>query len=289
MAKGELHVELYVHYADDPKLEHVSRGARLLYVDALCKAKALLNDGVLTPAQVEKLAYPDRPAAARKQAAELVQSGAWLWDEDRKVYTIAAWLRRNKSRAEVEQERNAKAAEQARKGAFGNHERWHTQRGLADPRCEFCPSPDDRQPIATGDPPAIPNDRSETETETETETKPIPPSAGADVAAPPDETEGQRVNRLTKIYVDHPNISMANFPAVAGVVRKAVRSGRYHDRRIAEALTRLGADGRSVTVETLRLELDGQPTGRAAPRANGQQIDWDAAMDRARAREEATR
>ena len=70
-------------------------------------------------------------------------------------------------------------------------------------------------------------------------------------------TEGQRVNALTKVYTEV--VPLSNFPAVAGVVRKAVRVGLWDDQTIAEALERLGQDGRSVTTDVLRYELTGFP------------------------------
>ena len=70
-------------------------------------------------------------------------------------------------------------------------------------------------------------------------------------------TEGQRVNALTKVYTEV--VPLSNFPAVAGVVRKAVRVGLWDDQTIAEALDRLGQDGRSVTTDVLRYELTGFP------------------------------
>lgn len=70
-------------------------------------------------------------------------------------------------------------------------------------------------------------------------------------------SEGQRVNTLTKIYTDA--VPLSNFPAVSGVVRKAVRAGLWDDETIGEALARMGADGRSVTTDGLRYELTGFP------------------------------
>lgn len=71
----------------------------------------------------------------------------------------------------------------------------------------------------------------------------------------PAETEGQRVNRLAKTYTDA--VPLSAFQAVAGVVRKAL--GSYSDDAIAAALSRLAADRRSVTANTLRIELEGRP------------------------------
>lgn len=97
-----------------------------------------------------------------------------------------------------------------------------------------------------------------------------PPSAGAD--APPDdepttttETEGQRVNRLAKTYTD--KVKLSNFPAVAGVVRKAVRAG-LADPAISRGLATLAAEERPVTADTLRIAIS-QVTGHAARRSPG--------------------
>lgn len=93
-----------------------------------------------------------------------------------------------------------------------------------------------------------------------TEEQGIPPTAG-DASPPPGETEGQRVNRLSKTYADA--VPLSNFPAVAGVVRKAVKTGQYDDEQITAALGRLAEDQRSVTTDTLRYELEGRPPLRA--------------------------
>lgn len=77
-------------------------------------------------------------------------------------------------------------------------------------------------------------------------------------------SEGQRVNALTKVYTDL--VPLSNFPAVAGVVRKAVRAGMWDDETIAEALERMARDGRAVTTDALRYELTGFP-GRQTNRA----------------------
>lgn len=69
------------------------------------------------------------------------------------------------------------------------------------------------------------------------------------------ETENQRANRLTRTYTDQ--VPLSNFPAVAGVIRKAIRTGRYDDQQITDALERMAEDNRSVTTDSLRIELEG--------------------------------
>lgn len=173
MARGELHIELAVNYADG-SLADVSRGARLLYVDALCLCKRTLNDGVLTRAQLDKLAYPETRRAVTKYLSELTAAPA-----DGKeppvvanpggTYTISAWLLRNRSRAEVHAGRQGAGGERSQSGSRGNHLRWHQGLGVVKPDCRWCPdgiansdSLSDRSAIAT--------DRTETETETTSDT-----------------------------------------------------------------------------------------------------------------------
>lgn len=84
------------------------------------------------------------------------------------------------------------------------------------------------------------------------------PSIVAAADAP--RTEGQRINELTRVYTDL--VPLSNFPAVAGIVRKAVRTGRYTDGEITDALTRLADDNRPVTTDTLRIELEGMAPGQ---------------------------
>lgn len=146
MARAELHIQLYVRYMDDAKLESVSRSARLLYVDATCKARELLTDGFVSDIQLVKLAHPETPGKARKLAAELVASGAWEKHEG--GYVIGAFLKRNPSKSDV----MAAADEASEAGTRGNHERWH--KGRISPSCPLCPPleppPDDADPYRVG-------------------------------------------------------------------------------------------------------------------------------------------
>lgn len=77
-------------------------------------------------------------------------------------------------------------------------------------------------------------------------------------ASPPTATESQGVvgNRIAKIYCDRQ--PMSRFPAIAQIVRRALAAG-YHEDVITSALERLRVENRSVTLESLRVELDGPP------------------------------
>lgn len=111
-------------------------------------------------------------------------------------------------------------------------------------------------------------------------TRPVASSSSSSVTSPPEpkdqvlsagesaispRTEGQRANDLAKRYTDHPDIGgMANFGAVRGITAKAIRTARYTDQAIGDALERLAVAGRSVTLDTLRIELDSRPASRRA-------------------------
>lgn len=172
MPKGELHIELVVDYADG-SLGDVSRGARLLYVDALCKAKFTLNDGTFTRPQLDRLAHPENKRTVTKYLEELTSPPADRRDPPLTLnpdgtYTISVWLRRNPSAAQVAAKMEEKAAEKTAAARRANHERWHVRRGTTDPNCPLCGSGADTPP----DPHRIrPGSvRIPTETETETET-----------------------------------------------------------------------------------------------------------------------
>ena len=58
---------------------------------------------------------------------------------------------------------------------------------------------------------------------------------------------------------------MSNFVAIRGIVKKAIAAD-HTDVEIIPALERLARDGRGVTTETLRIELQGLPAQRSQPK-----------------------
>ncbi|MBO4273113.1 hypothetical protein [Microbispora triticiradicis] len=79
----------------------------------------------------------------------------------------------------------------------------------------------------------------------------------------------QRSKRITDAYaVAEP---MCKWPAINGIVIKAIKAEKWSDDEISAALLRLADEGRTVTVETLRRELAGDPppVGRAHLRLTG--------------------
>jgi hypothetical protein len=198
MPKGEIHVQLSVHYADG-SLADVHPLARLLYVDALCKAKETLNDGTFTRAQLAKVAYWATPKQLDAYLRELVAEPADgkaspLTRNDNGTYTVSAWLARNPSRADVAARRTGDRGERSTSGARGAHVKNHVNRGVRRPEsCPFCATDgpgsgvaDSQSSVANSQAPpssatssAKATSGTETETETET-TATYVPASGAD-------------------------------------------------------------------------------------------------------------
>ncbi len=100
----------------------------------------------------------------------------------------------------------------------------------------------------------------------------LPLIVGLPDPTPPPEGEGQRVNRLARTYTSR--VPLSKFIAVAGVVRAAVRAADrdgqplYTDQQLTDGLARLVEERRAVTIDTLRIALEGPPR---TTRANGHQ------------------
>jgi DNA-binding Lrp family transcriptional regulator len=116
---------------------------------------------------------------------------------------------------------------------------------------------------------------------------PVEPSVSnslALIADAPVETVGQRANRLTKTYTDV--VKLTSFQGVRNVVTLAVKAG-YSDAQITEGLAALADDGRPVTANTLRIQIEGMtPFGASAvERRNNDVLGL---LERAAARDEST-
>lgn len=246
MAGGliEIYAEIAVDMADDPKVRALARygrsarPARDLYVQMILYCKRTLSDGFVPDEQIGVLVYPDPPSVGAREADYLAEVG--LIHRQGQGWVVSAFLRRNKSRAEVE----AEAAGRAEKGVRGNHDRWHVSRGVVKDDCPLClarRSPPRSPPDRTGDPPTIPNgspprspprspnDRTddidrrsiespETETETETTTG-LFESVGARGRARP--TRGHRLPEDFPPTADMIEWAQANAPNVGRAQHEA--------------------------------------------------------------------
>lgn len=98
------------------------------------------------------------------------------------------------------------------------------------------------------------------------------------------ESDSRRAQRLTKTYTDV--VPLSNFPAVMGIVKKAMRAG-YADEQITTALHGLARDGRPVTVDTLRIQLEGFTPLSRASRSEAKATEVAGVIQRAHEREAA--
>lgn len=169
----ELFIPLDVDYADSRKMAQLARfgvdarPARDLFVQMVCYCKRKKTDGKVPVEMVGKLAYPDPLDVAERQVKMLAE--VELIEPDGDAYwTIPSYLQRNPSRADIDARRQHLAEVGSESGSWGNHKRWHLDRGRSVPACPHCSGAPDR--VASGSHRVDPNRSNRTETETETET-----------------------------------------------------------------------------------------------------------------------
>lgn len=139
-----LYVPLDADYYHDPKIIDAGPLAELLYVRGLCFAKRTDKDGFIATAQLRAIgAGLPRPQAL---AGKLEEVGAWSPVDG--GWQITAWLKRNKSSAELAHRKEAARI----KSVMGNHERWHVKEDRYDPTCEICNPYSDPSSDPSGDP-----------------------------------------------------------------------------------------------------------------------------------------
>lgn len=82
------------------------------------------------------------------------------------------------------------------------------------------------------------------------------PSTSNQQTSPAAPTVNQRAQEIARAYTDA--VPLSNFPAILGIAKKAIGVGKYTDDQIRDALLRIASDGRVVTVDSLRIELEGR-------------------------------
>jgi hypothetical protein len=136
------------------------------------------------------------------------------------------------------------------------------QPGDAPPSDGNQPSSDGSEPSSDGK--AMASGMANDGSRVPTRVHPIPVKEPTPSGVGREPTVNQRAQAITRAYCDV--VPLSKFPAVLGIVKRAITANRYSDPEIQAAVLRLAAEGRSVTVETLRTELEGLPV-----RNNGQQ------------------
>jgi len=192
---------------------------------------------------------------ARDLAALLVKEGLWEpVDGGWQIHDFDQYLPTTKA--------SEARSEAGRKGAEA---RWGSRPDGKEPSVDGNQPSGDGKPMANG----MANDGSRARARRVREGVSVR-SKGSDrtsVDAARDQSRGcqtitQRSKTLTDAYAAAE--PMCKWPAVNGVVILAIKSGKFTDDEIHAGLLRLAAEGRSVTVDALRAELQGW-----APRMNG--------------------
>lgn len=248
MPAGEIHIELSVNYADDPKVAALARwpkdarGARDLYVQMICYAKANMTDGRVPVEIVARLAFPDPPKTAERQVKMLAD--VKLITEHDGYWDIPAYLRRNKSRAEIE-ELSAIRAESGRRGGKNSG---RVRRGEAKLK----------QVAKDGASGGL-----NTESETESLTSVVEENVRRSPKPTRDEHRLEDEPRSAPVKLDARRISadycrtlkVVNVGKVCGIVTSAQRA--YADDQIAAALSRLSKrPDLPLTHDVLRTEIE---------------------------------
>jgi hypothetical protein len=132
--RREIHVQLSVSYGENPKIRALARygrdarACRDLYVQMVCYCKRNLTDGFVPDEEIGVLVYPDPPKVGLRDANRLVD--VQLAERTGGGYLITGFLKRNKSRAQVE----ATSAAKAESGRQGGVRSGLVRRGEAEPK-----------------------------------------------------------------------------------------------------------------------------------------------------------
>lgn len=291
MPLGEIYLKLSVTFPDDPKVRALARYgvdgilARDLYVQMCLHCKRMLTDGFILDEQVGLLAYPLPPDHANQLAKQLASVG--LVKEVSKTeandkqdpadgWQVLAYLKRNGTKEDVE-ELSKVRAEAGRAGGIKSRKRPAQSAKQANRKQVANQAAQQNESNAVSvsvRPNGLPEDR-------DLQT----PTVSADEGL----TITQRAKRMTDAYAEL--VPLCKWPAINGIAIRAIKTEKYTDDVIGDALLRLAADGRSVTTEELRIEIEGLPAPRQRASQNGrgrQESDeerFTRQMERARARE----
>ena len=156
-----LFIKLDVAYYEDASILEVSDAAELLFVRSICMSKRIGSDGFLTEKQLDRLGPFIGTESVTDLATDLARVG--LFERVAGGYQISAFLKHNSAMEAVQSQRKG--------GEYGNHLKWHVNRGLVKAGCKFCsdPSVSIGTDIGTDSVPIRYTESTETETETETE------------------------------------------------------------------------------------------------------------------------
>ncbi len=142
MPAGELCFYVSAGAPEHAKLEAVGGDAGWLWFCILAYCKRNKNDGVFPESKVPKMSDRRQPMKLLTRLAEEGLAHEPGHDCKKCVqpmpgyYVLHDWLYWQGSAAQETAGREARESG----GSYGNHRRWHTSRGIADPTCEHCAS-----------------------------------------------------------------------------------------------------------------------------------------------------
>lgn len=160
---------------DHRKARQAGKAAMGVWVLAGSWAMDNLTDGFVPEAVLARW-------GTKADAGRLVSAGLWCVDQQdsERGWRFHDWARFQPSAAVTA----AIKAKEAAAGARGNHKRWHVDRGITDPDCEFCHRVPDREP--DGDPEAQPESGGESgATRPEPVPDPVSPNGESRAGKPP--------------------------------------------------------------------------------------------------------
>ena len=259
MPAGEIYIQLIVGFPNDPKVRALARFgddaglARDLYVQMALYCRDVKSDGFVPDEQIGLLVYPLDPEHGKQLAKQL--ASVRLINEEAGGWLVLAYLKRNPSREAIKELSGKRAVAGAKGG--------RARPGSAD-SADQTPGEAKRKQVASDVARQNGTRVRVREREVQTPTE----SAGGAAAGPDTEAEPltvtQRSKRITDAYAEAE--PMCKWPAVNGVVIKAIQTEKWTDAEIRDALLRMAKENRSVTIDALRIELAGlsPQKGRAA-------------------------
>jgi hypothetical protein len=251
VAIGEIYIKLSVTFANDPKVRMLARYgvdgilARDLYVQMICHCKEMLTDGLVQEEQLGLMVYPLDVEHGKQLAKQLASVG--LITEEASGYRVLAYLKRNGSRADVEA-LSEKRAEAGRRGGEVSRKPARQDANQAKGK-----------QVASG---ALKQNEARVRDRVSSTELPYGSSA-ANGSRPSHADFAKLAKPITDAY--YAIQPMCKWTAVNGIVIHALKTGKYDDDQIRDALLRMAGNGQGVTIESLRVELEGfTPRGRHA-------------------------
>lgn len=190
-------VPLFVRYRRDRAIRAAGNDGELLYLRALAHARDNDTEGLIEdfdlPDLASGMADPD------SVVAKLVRLHLWVVVES--GWMIRSWEKWNPRGA-------------SESGSYGNHVKWHEQRGIVNPECRYCPDDpgdDDPETIAfdrVASPPSRPDDRPRLAPDIAPES----PSGIGRIAEVEGEGEGEGEERKEMVSADAPTLLDAPTP-----------------------------------------------------------------------------